>query len=190
MKSSSVIPVTIVWMDCDAGYYNSRTRLQGTSDSSGSGTLSATCEGKCNAGYYCPAGSTTPYAVPCGGVDMYCPEGSPAPILVSPGYYSNEGVSELYRWEQTPCPPGHYCKDAQKFPCPGGTYSDDFRTTSETCISECDPGYYCDPGSTDKRQVECGSAAVICPRGSSTPLPVLNGFYSVHTGMYICIYIV
>lgn len=113
---------------------------------------------------------------------MYCPEGSPAPVRVSPGYFTDEGVSELYRTEQFPCPPGYYCENSKKFPCPGGTYSDQYRTTSNQCVDKCDAGYYCNPGSSDKRQNVCGSAAVICPRGSSTPLPVLNGFYSVHTG--------
>jgi hypothetical protein len=141
------------------------------------------CEGLCAAGYYCPAGSVSPYAVPCGAVNMYCPPGSAAPLPVAPGYFSTpESVSEVYRHGQEPCPPGHYCENAKKYACPAGTYTDVPMTTSPQCRDLCAPGYYCMEGSDNPKQHVCGHAGVICPRGSATPLPVLNGFYSVHSG--------
>lgn len=44
---------------CPAGYYGSRTREHANN-------INHKCEGKCAIGYYCPAGSTSPYALPCG----------------------------------------------------------------------------------------------------------------------------
>lgn len=194
---------------CAAGYYNSRPRLQGTglrqitsSDNSLNyfetaqgnidGTLTswdyvasrddAQCEGLCAPGYYCPEGSTSRYAVPCGSAEYICPEGSPVPRPVSGGYYSNEDVSELYRTEQFPCPVGQFCVNSKRYPCPRGTYTDEMETTNPECKGPCEAGYYCRAGSNSSTQFECGGADVICPRGSHSPLPVLNGFYSVHTG--------
>lgn len=48
------------------------------------------CEGLCAAGFYCPAGSSSPFSLPCGGPNYICPEGSAAPTKVSSGFYSNE----------------------------------------------------------------------------------------------------
>lgn len=45
---------------CPAGYYGSKSREH-------SNTIYHNCEGKCAVGYYCPEGSTSPYALPCGG---------------------------------------------------------------------------------------------------------------------------
>lgn len=46
------------------------------------------CSGVCAQGYYCPAGSTSPFQKICGGSDRYCPSGSGAPILVWEGHYT------------------------------------------------------------------------------------------------------
>ena len=41
------------------------------------GSTNASCTGVCRAGYYCPAGSTSPTQQPCGSVTAYCPEVCP-----------------------------------------------------------------------------------------------------------------
>ena len=164
---------------CPAGRYGSKRRAH--SETVAEGPLTA-CEGLCATGYYCPEGSTSPYALPCGAASKICPEGSAVPIDVAEGYYSPATVSELHRSVQLPCPPGSYCIGAERELCPPGTYSDQNLTSSPDCLGLCDAGYYCAAGSSDPRQHRCGSAAVICPRGSHAPLPVLNGFYSMTTG--------
>lgn len=115
-------------------------------------------------------------------VAVYCPEGSASPLTVAPGHYSNEDTAENIRSAQFPCDPGHYCEGARRFPCEAGTYAAGYGNASPQCEGLCDPGYYCDPGSVSPRQHVCGSSAFICPRGSQRPVPVLNGFYGIHTG--------
>ena len=48
------------------------------------------------------------------------------------------------------------------------------------CIpTVCEEGYYCPLGSSSKKQHECGSSAVYCPRGSNTTTPVSVGYYTI-----------
>ena len=50
---------------------------------------SSACSGTCAPGFYCPAGSTSSGAVPCGGIGVFCPAGSGAPVPVNgPGWYT------------------------------------------------------------------------------------------------------
>lgn len=84
-----------------------------------SGSTNSSCNGVCEAGYYCPAGSISPIQVACGGVNVYCPRGSPEPSVVSIGHYttsSNNDNSSAFddykqqtRTSQSLCPPGYYC---------------------------------------------------------------------------------
>ena len=97
---------------CPAGTYGSSE-----------GLTTSQCSGMCEAGYYCPAGSTSATANDCGSADKYCPAGSGSPIDVSEGYYSGpEDSNEANRSEQTICPAGSYCIDGVKNECPAGTY--------------------------------------------------------------------
>ena len=48
----------------------------------GTGLHEAACSGPCDAGYYCPAGSSWPTQRECGGPNKYCPVGSGAPLAV------------------------------------------------------------------------------------------------------------
>ena len=48
---------------CTAGRYGNR-----------SGETNDSCSGVCEAGYYCPPGSTSPREQQCGAVNMYCPQ--------------------------------------------------------------------------------------------------------------------
>ncbi len=97
------------------------------------------------------------------------------------------------------CEPGYYCQEGLKYPCPEGRYTDVAGTTDAQCLDTCGPGagiemscklvlyhafsgYYCTGGSSTPYQHECGSPAVYCPRGSSYPHKVHNGFYCDITG--------
>ena len=44
-----------------------------------------TCSGRCESGYYCEQGSTSPTQFECGGPDKFCVDGSPAPKQVFEG---------------------------------------------------------------------------------------------------------
>ena len=48
---------------CPAGRYGDDT-----------GSTNASCVGVCSAGFYCPAGSTSPTQQPCGSESVYCPQ--------------------------------------------------------------------------------------------------------------------
>jgi protocatechuate 3,4-dioxygenase beta subunit len=68
---------------CAAGRYGARTNM-----------YSNYCSGKCQAGYYCPAGSTSPTQRECGGIDVFCPEGSGAPTPASSGRHTVYEVND------------------------------------------------------------------------------------------------
>ena len=100
-----------------------------------------TCQGVCNAGYYCLHGSVSPQSRPCGGAKYICPIGSSLPTLVPEGYYSNEDVDESFRYEMFICPVGYYCPgDGRRYMCPKGTYTDEEGTISDQCKGPCDRG--------------------------------------------------
>ena len=114
---------------CSAGRYGASTKM-----------IDPKCSGACEAGWYCPAGSTTPRARKCGRPDLFCPKQSSLPTPVKKGYYtiggtdliaagdviiggdddderiahrSNERVrfaSNETRTWQVPCEPGYWCK--------------------------------------------------------------------------------
>jgi len=172
------------------------------------GMTAAACSGVCEAGWFCPAGSTTPRAVECGGELEYCPEGSEAPqplfvgqnTLSAPyesrnppevvptggrgGYYTvgdggQQSVSApLHRERQLLCPMGHYCVGGEKHACPAGRYGNTAGQVEATCTGVCAVGHYCPPASTDARQVRCGGNGVYCPEGSAAPTPVAVGHYT------------
>lgn len=107
------------------------------------------CSGLCNPGYFCPAGSTTPYQHPC-----------PA------GRYGAEAglISEE-------CSP--ICEIG------GGPNSTSSEGTKYCQIRYCESGYVCPLASTSSRQKECGSPNVFCPPESAVPTNVALGYYSV-----------
>ena len=133
----------------------------------------------CEAGYYCPAGSTSSTANDCGSVDKYCPAGSGSPIDVSEGYYSGpESANESNRSEQTICPAGSYCVNGVKTECPAGSYGSNEGLTSSECSGLCEAGYYCPAGSTSSTANDCGSVDKYCPAGSGSPIDVPDGLCS------------
>ena len=92
---------------CPGGYFGCADRLD-----------SALCNGQCNAGYYCSAGSVSNQQHTCGGnasspnaSAVYCPVGSPQPVRVDVGYYStgSSDANPHIRSGQAQCPVGTYC---------------------------------------------------------------------------------
>jgi hypothetical protein len=140
------------------------------------------CTGRCPAGYFCPPGTSYPLTNICGGSNLYCPEGSSQPLFVPTGHYSLGSESSLTRTSTLPCPPGSYCQEGIASPCPRGRYASRHGTISSSCEGDCSPGYYCLEGSNSSKQHPCGNYSVYCPRGSSEPLSVHNGFYCDLTG--------
>ncbi len=65
---------------CPPGRYGNTTALE-TKD----------CSGECDAGYFCPPGSTNPRAKRCQGPEQFCPAGSGLPVTVTSGFYSVGG---------------------------------------------------------------------------------------------------
>jgi len=68
------------------------------------------CSGTCNAGFFCPAGSSVGSAQPCGGADKYCPAGRPTPLTVAAGHYSTpESAPSTQRTGQAQCTEEEFC---------------------------------------------------------------------------------
>jgi hypothetical protein len=117
---------------CPAGRYGSTT-----------GLTSSSCSGQCQAGYYCPAGSSSATANSCT-VGSFCPSGSSS---------------------DADCGVGHYCPTTiSRYICPAGTYCSGLRATSSTL---CPAGSYCTEGAASPTLCTAGS---YCPAGSTTTL--------------------
>lgn len=132
----------------------------------------------CPAGYYCPVGSTSGFQNVCGSAGVYCPAGSAAPTTSPSGYFTSGGGSTA-RSAIEPCSEGHWCTDGVQHLCPAGRYGASTGLASANCSGVCRAGFVCEPGSTSPEPVACGSAAVYCPAGATSPVVVQAGFYSI-----------
>ena len=72
--------------------------------------------------------------------------------------------------DQVECPPGSWCADGVKQPCPLGTYGVSSGLSNSRCSGPCHAGYYCPQGSISP--VPCapghwcdGNSSVSCPAG-------------------------
>ena len=143
---------------CPAGSYcvnGVKTECPAGSYGSSEGLTSNLCSGLCEAGYYCPAGSTSSTANDCGSVDKYCPAGSGSPIDVSEGYYSGpESANESNRSEQTICPAGSYCVNGVKTECPAGSYGSSEGLTKNAGSDKNETGWKNEEGSTSGMATE------------------------------------
>ncbi|KAJ8604097.1 hypothetical protein CTAYLR_001751 [Chrysophaeum taylorii] len=89
---------------CPGGTYGASIRL-----------ASASCSGSCEAGYWCPAGSTTSRSRLCGEelatpASVYCPAGSSRPTNVSEGRVSTPYWDSIYaRTNAVDCSDQDYC---------------------------------------------------------------------------------
>jgi hypothetical protein len=53
--------------------------------------------------------------------------------------------------------------------CPAGTFGSSPGLDSPVCDGLCSEGYYCEQGSADPEQNDCGGVGVFCPLGSREP---------------------
>lgn len=131
----------------------------------------------CPKGHYCNAtGMKKPLV--CGSSTVYCPLGSILPTPISEGFYSIGGSSNATREEQTLAPKNHFAKDGMLFECPGGHWGNASGLFSDECSGICEAGWYCPPASSSPRQIACGSENHFCPKGSSFPQLVRDGYYT------------
>ena len=190
---------------CEAGHYcvgGLRYECKPGLFGDAPGLTSAACSGVCPAGYYCPAASTAAREHVCGsGAQVYCPTQSASPTPVTVGWYTVRGgannsdaplaggsadasasaASVAIRDSQVICPVGHHCHGGEKFPCAPGRYGTKlgYASTSHSCEGACEQGYYCPLASHTARQHMCGNNSWFCPVGSSMPIPVARGMYTV-----------
>ena len=109
-----------------------------------SSTAATAKSGDCEAGYYCPDGSTSATQIPCPiGTYRSIERGSePKDCSICPsGYYCDE----LGMWEVKICPAGYYCPlgTIVPEPCPEGTYSNVEGLIDSRSCTYCPAGYYC-----------------------------------------------
>lgn len=136
------------------------------------------CSGRCDDGYYCPAGSTSPQERQCGGPHVFCPEGSGEPLLAANGYYT-VGLGLAVRRAERKCEPGHWCLAGVRRLCDFGHWGDAWGMNVSTCLGLCSPGHYCPEGSISPTEVQCGDPNKYCPgEGNFKPALVNEGYYS------------
>jgi hypothetical protein len=151
---------------CSAGFHGATF---GSTDSS--------CDGQCDAGYFCPPASISPQEVPCGDPGSYCPPGSSLPTSVSPGYFSIGG-STTTRTGETIATKGSYAVSGVLYTCPASRFGSREGETDPQCEGWCLPGFYCPPGSTTAGQIMCGDPGRFCPERSAAPLLTWEGYYT------------
>ena len=78
--------------------------------------------------------------------------------------------------QQIECPAGSYCGGGKKHSCPPGTYGNSTGLSDRACSGPCPSGYFC-TGNTVNPSI-CGRGN-FCPRGSSKPIKVPSGYYSI-----------
>ncbi|XP_029373644.1 multiple epidermal growth factor-like domains protein 6, partial [Echeneis naucrates] len=142
--------------------------------------------GLCEAGYYCPAGSTSPnfteYQGNSSGIHLcpsghYCPSGTGHPLPCPAGSFSvSRGLKEV--GECPLCPPGRFC-DKPAIP----VYSD---------ALPCHAGYVCLGGSSSPSPSNIFHGYLCpaghrCPAGSANEVPCEPGTYSPAPGAADCI---
>ena len=157
---------------CPAGKYGSTI-----------GNTNSSCDGMCSAGFYCPEGSISTMQYPCGKSNLFCPEGSPSPIFVRSGFFSNELKDDMFKDSELICPPGYWCENAVRKPCPAGRWGNSSGLVSSLCDGPCLAGYFCPEGSVSDSAFRCGSINVHCPEGSDSPIVTEMGYYSSRVGL-------
>lgn len=142
------------------------------------GAVNSSCSGSCDAGYYCPEGSTRAWELECGDPSRYCVHGSIVPANVDVGYYSTGGV-ESTRTGQQIAPRGFYAVGGLLYRCRAGYYGEREGLSSRDCSGPCEvPGFYCPAGSTSPRMRVCGGDGRYCPPRSPAPVIVSAGCYT------------
>lgn len=174
---------------CPAGFFGKR---EGLSDPE--------CEGRCQAGYYCPEGSTSATEAECGSTKLYCPTGSIAPLPVPQGYFSylesslinadnlvaTSGIGhESTRSSIFLCSLGHFCVDGVMHPCPRGSFGSHRGLFNSNCSSMCPEGWYCPYLSEEAKQFSCGrNPKFFCPAGSERPSQTAVGSFAINSHIH------
>lgn len=138
---------------------------------------SALCAGMCPEGHKCPNAATTE-AIICE-AGTYCPEGSSMSLPCPSGSYSS--ATGLQSVDQcTTCPSGHFCATGSTAPteCTPGSFA--ASSGSAVCTS-CAEGSY----QGEKGQASCivCKAGYYCPSGSSSPVPCEGGTVGAEEGL-------
>lgn len=60
-----------------------------------------------------------------------------------------------------------------------GKYGDTLGLSTSACTADCPGGYYCLEGSASNTSNACGGIRTYCPPGSSAPIVVSLGYYTV-----------
>lgn len=132
------------------------------------GACTATCDGACAAGFWCPPGSTlaAPPQRTCGNASFYCPPGSRAPTPVDVGHYSAGGHTVAH---------GGVTPDDAPLTCYSAQEPDDFgagSATREAPTSACAGGTSVPPGLNVSVHGEAAPVGVMtrcaAPRNSMT----------------------
>ncbi|POM58887.1 hypothetical protein PHPALM_36409 [Phytophthora palmivora] len=197
---------TVTPAPCPAGTYGASQGLISSACSSKCSTIGGLLSclpSPCLAGYYCPLATTVPLA--CGAVDVFCPEGSPIPTTATTGYYTtwkaDTGTSvteeqfafdyveghqlaaqnQTIRSDQHICEKGSYCIGGVKRLCPAGTYGASEGLSTAACTAPCPVGFYCPTGTADYSLFPCMQRTSFCRLGSSIPIAVDAGYFTVAT---------
>ena len=206
-KGTSLIPTLSTSADCPSGFYcplatpkpspclpgKKRTTAGGAnagdcvSSTAGYYTVPGSDQntGQCEPGFYCPAGSTGPFAVPCpANTFMQAPGGASSGDCLAclAGYYCALGA-------KTPslCPSGSYCpaNSQTPTPCPAGKLGQSMGLKALTDCSPCPVGYYCSqpglivPDGTCAAGVYCAPGSTSSSGSSVTPTVCSSGHYCV-----------
>eukprot|EP00808_Paulinella_micropora_P001533 g80709.t1 len=133
---------------------------------------SSSCEGPCQAGYWCPERSGSATANKCGDISLFCPLNAASPSAVLVGYYSAGSTDPATRSGQSACERGSYCVGGEKFTCKPGTYTS---LTGQAFCVVCDPGRFGLGASNSSLCSGPCQAGYTCPAGStsatSSPCP-------------------
>lgn len=135
----------------------------------------------CPRGYYCytdPLSAVGPATKVKCQAGTYCPEGSSAEIPCPAGTFNNL-VGRFDLTDCYACPPGHFCTE--------GSTAGIQKNVSNVVTNLCKAGYYC-RGSAATEDPTDGSTGDICPKGfycaagASTPMKCIPGHYCAGTG--------
>ncbi|XP_034024623.1 multiple epidermal growth factor-like domains protein 6 [Thalassophryne amazonica] len=138
--------------------------------------------GRCQAGFYCPSGSSEPLPCPPG---YFCNiSGLALPMgPCSSGYYCSGGATEASPTDGKTgsiCPPGTFCVEGSLEPelCPAGTFSPVPGLTSEHSCQPCSAGFYCRRAGLQAPTGPCRQG-YFCPPGQTVPaaVPCPSGYF-------------
>ena len=195
---------------CTMGSWSDRPGTVGNDTGADCHCPATSIGGKCKAGTFCPAGSSSP--TNCTG-GYYC-ETDELSAVTGPclaGYYCSLASTMPNPVNETfgdICPKGNYCPLASQAPtpCPEGTFSNAYgNENASNCLpctggqycsgtgrdlpnGNCTGGWFCPPGSNMSEPTgnQCHEGHE-CPEGSSMETPCASGYYQPSAGQIACL---